>query len=65
MSKIQWISEKNIPVKILMNDGTEKEGLSEPEIKKLKVNNRIQFMRFGFCRLDQTKPKLIFYFTHK
>ncbi len=65
MSKIQWISEKNIPVKILMNDGTEKEGLSEPEIEKLKVNDRIQFMRFGFCRLDQTKPKLIFYFTHK
>jgi len=65
MPKIQWISEKNIPVKILMNDGTEKEGLSEPEIKKLKVNDRIQFMRFGFCRLDQTKPNLIFYFTHK
>ncbi len=65
MPKIQWVSEKNIPVKILMDDGNVKECLAEPEIKKLKVNDRIQFVRFGFCRLDQTKPQLIFYFTHK
>jgi len=64
MPKIQWISEKNIPVKILMDDGTIKKGLVEPEIKKLKINDRIQFIRFGFCRLDRTKPR-IFYFTHK
>jgi len=65
MPKIQWVSEKNIPVKIVMNDGSIKKGISEPEIKKLKVDTRLQFMRFGFCRMDKTKPEIILYFTHK
>ena len=65
MPKIQWVSEKNIPVEIVMDDGSIKKGLAEPEIKKLKVDDRIQFMRFGFCRLDQSEKEIIFYFTHK
>jgi len=65
MPKIQWVSEKNIPVSIVMNDGSIKKGITESETKKLKVNDRIQFVRFGFCRLDKVKPDLVFYFTHK
>jgi glutamyl-tRNA synthetase len=65
MPKIQWVSENNILVKIVMNDGTIKKGLAEPEIKKLKIDDRIQFMRFGFCRVDQTGKETVFYFTHK
>jgi len=65
MPKIQWVSEKNVKVSVLMPDGTEKSGFAEPEVKKLKIDERIQFMRFGFCRLDKKKPDLLFYFTHK
>jgi glutamyl-tRNA synthetase len=64
MPKIQWISEKNIPVKIVMDDASIKKGLAEPAIKKLEIDDKIQFMRFGFCRLDK-KAEFVFYFTHK
>jgi len=63
--KIQWVSDKNVKVRVLMPDGKMKEGLAEPEVKKLKIDSRIQFQRFGFCRLDKTKPSIFFYFTHK
>jgi len=63
--KIHWVSDKNVKVRILMPDGKIKEGLAEPEIKKLKVGSRIQFQRFSFCILDKVKPGFLFYFTHK
>jgi glutamyl-tRNA synthetase len=65
MSKIQWVSDVNAKVRIVMNDGNIKEGIAEPEIKKLKIDDRIQFVRFGFCRLDRVKPEFTFYFTHR
>jgi glutamyl-tRNA synthetase len=65
MPKIQWVSEKNVKVSVLMPDGNKKIGIAESEVKKLKVNNRIQFQRFGFVRVDKTKPGLFFYFIHK
>ena len=65
MPKIQWVSDKNVPVKIVMNDGSIKKGITEPEIKKVKVDTRLQFVRFGFCKADKTKPEFVFYFTHK
>jgi len=65
MAKIQWVSDKNVPVKIVMNDGSIKKGISEPEIKKAKVDTKLQFVRFGFCRVDKTKPEFVLYFTHK
>ena len=65
LPKIQWISDNNVSVKIVMNDGSMKKGIVEPEVKKLKLDDRIQFVRFGFCRLDQIKPEFTFYFTHR
>jgi len=65
MQKIQWASEKNVQIKIVMEDNSIVKCIGEPEIKKLKPNTGLQFVRFGFCRVDQTKPKLILYFTHK
>ncbi len=65
MPKIQWVSEKHIPIKIVMSDGSIKEGIAEPEIKKVKVDGNIQLVRLAFCRIDQTKPELVLYFTHK
>ena len=65
MPKIQWVSEENIQIKVIMSDASLKEGIAEPEIKKLNVDDRIQLVRMGFTRIDQTKPKLTLYFTHK
>ncbi len=64
MPKIQWVSEENVPVEILMNDGSVKKGIAEPEVSGLNVDDIIQFFRFGFCRLDD-KEDIRFYFTHK
>ena len=64
MPKIQWVSEDNIEVSVVMNDGSEKKGIAEPEVISLKVDDIIQFQRFGFVRLDD-KRGMKFYFTHK
>ncbi len=63
--KIQWVSENSVPIKIVMNDGSVVKAIAEPEVVKLKKDSIIQFVRFGFCRVDQIKPELVFYFTHK
>lgn len=65
MKKIQWVSEKNVPIKIIMEDNNIVKCVGEPEIKGLKPNTILQLVRFGFCRIDQTRPKLILYFTHR
>lgn len=63
--KIQWISELNIKIKIIMPDGSVKEAIVEPEIKKIEENNLIQFVRIGFCRCDKIDEEIVFYFAHK
>ncbi|MEM3341514.1 MAG: glutamate--tRNA ligase [Thermoplasmata archaeon] len=40
-------------------------GLAEPAVKDLKVDEVVQFVRFGFCRLDAITPQIVFCFTHK
>jgi glutamyl-tRNA synthetase len=65
MPKIQWVSEENVPIKIVMNNGSLKQCIAEPEIKKLKADDRIQLVRIGFTRIDHVKPEIILYFTHK
>ena len=65
MPKIHWVSKNNVRVRILMPNGEIREGIAEPEVKKLEVDERIQFVRVGFCRLDRKEPELFFYFTHK
>lgn len=64
--KIHWVSEPNVKVEIIMPDGITINGISEPWVKKLKEGELVQFLRFGFARLDQIKDsKPIFYFSHK
>lgn len=64
---IQWVpSNKNVNVKIVMDDASLKRGLGEIALRDLKVGDIVQFERIGFARLDEIKDdELIFYFAHK
>ncbi|MBS3168075.1 glutamate--tRNA ligase [Candidatus Woesearchaeota archaeon] len=63
--KINWVS-KGLKTKILMPDGKWVEGISEESIKNLKIDDLIQFERFGFVRLDRINKSVYeFWFTHK
>ena len=64
---IHWlpVSDDLIETEIIMPDGEIKKGLSESTIKNLKVNEIIQFERFGFCKLSKKGKPYVFYFTHK
>jgi len=64
---IHWLPVQKdlVKVEVLMPDKEIKKGLAEPLVKNLKVNDAVQFARFGFCRLDKKeKGKLVFWYTH-
>jgi len=65
LPKIQWVSEPNVKIKIIMPDGTEKSGIAETNVKDLKKDELIQLIRFGFCRVDSIGKETVLYFTHK
>jgi glutamyl-tRNA synthetase len=66
---VNWVSAENgeyVPVQVMMPDATLKTGLAEKNIARLKVDDIIQFERFGFCRLDAVEDGVWkFWFTHK
>ena len=64
MPKIHWVSEPNVKIKVVMPDGKEVTALAEPDVKKVNVDEFVQFERRGFCRVDDSK-NLVFYYTHK
>ena len=57
---MQWLSSdgENVPVRVLMEDGTWVEGLGEPELKKLEVGMVVQFERFGYVRFHSLRDSL-------
>lgn len=63
--KIQWVPEKHVKIKIIMPDGNVKEGIAEMNVKKLKVNQLIQLVRVGFCRVDKVDKDIVLYYSHK
>jgi glutamyl-tRNA synthetase len=63
--KIQWVPEKNTKIRIVMPDGSMKEGIAEINVKKLKVNQLIQLVRIGFCRVDKVDKDIVLYYSHK
>jgi glutamyl-tRNA synthetase len=60
--KIHWAPGKNFKVKLVMPDGRALEGLAEPEAKKIKPGQTVQFERIGFARCDSPG---VFYFAHR
>ncbi len=63
--KIHWVSEPNVKIKVVMPDGSTREGLAEQSIENVKVDDIVQLQRSGFFRCDQTDKELVFYFAHK
>jgi glutamyl-tRNA synthetase len=65
MQKIQWVSEPHVKVRIVNADGIS-EGLGEPEMAHLRVNDLIQMERIGFGRVDASdRQQIVVYFSHK
>jgi glutamyl-tRNA synthetase len=64
---IHWVPEgDNLEVEIVMPDASIVKGLAEPSCRNLKVNDIVQFERFGFARVDETgENKIKLYFAHK
>ena len=63
--KIHWVSEPNTRIKVVMPDGLIMSALTEPDVKKLKVGDLVQFYRIGFCRVDKVGKDTVLYFAHK
>ncbi len=65
---MHWLpkDEKLVNVEVMMPDAKIVKGLAEPSVKTIKINDVVQFERFGFCKLDSIeKNKLVFWFTHE
>lgn len=61
---IHWLTEEiSMPVKVIMPDASIKEGIAERKCEGLKIDDMIQFERFGFVRVDQIHP-WVFYYAH-
>jgi glutamyl-tRNA synthetase len=46
-----------------MPDASINEGIAERKCEALKIDDMIQFERFGFVRVDQVEP-WTFYYSH-
>lgn len=66
IQKLTWASS-TVKARVLMPDGNWVEGLAEDNVKDLKINEIIQFERFGFVRFDRIndKKEYEFWFTHR
>jgi glutamyl-tRNA synthetase len=72
--KVQWVSENNVEFSVwvlghtIIDGEFNKEslqviqGFAEQTCKKLQIDDKIQFVRFGFCRIDSPSIAIL---THK
>ncbi len=64
-SFIHWLPENaGIEAEVVMPDASTARGTAEEYCLDLKVDNMIQFERFGFARVDSIKP-FVAYFAHR
>lgn len=63
--KIQWVSEPNVKLKLIMPNGSVRIGIADPEIRNVKADRLVQLVRIGFCRVDKVKKQIVLYFAHK
>ena len=77
LEKIQWVTDENVPVTVLVPHELFVEGeynpesleivkgLAEEAVKTLPVDETIQFERFGFCRIDNVGEEITACFAHR
>jgi len=63
---IHWIPEDAcVPCKVVMPDNSIAEGFAERSIKIVRINEVVQFERFGFVRIDSVDGEITAYYAHK
>jgi glutamyl-tRNA synthetase len=63
---IHWIPiSTGIPCEVVMPDATVVRGIAEDNCRKLKVNETVQFERFGFVTVESVNWKLKVYYAHR
>ncbi len=63
---IQWVeSEQSLPVEVVMPDATKKVGLGEKDCSELRQDDIVQFLRFGFVRIDDVAGRIQCFYAHK
>ena len=63
--KIQWV-DHGVATRVVMADGSEARGLAEPAVAGLKVDQVVQFERFGFVRIDHvSRAEVRAFFAHR
>ena len=78
VKKIQWVPESGVPTRVivpsslydenkeLVHDSMrEDEGLSEPDVATLPVDEVVQFERYGFVRIDAQEGTTTGIYAHK
>jgi glutamyl-tRNA synthetase len=62
---VNWIPESvGIKAKVILSNATVISGIAEETVEKMEPDAMFQFERFGYCRVETSKPFLA-YFTHK
>ncbi len=62
---VQWVPVSGaVPVRIV-KPGVVESGFGDPGLRSLKVDDIVQFIRYGFVRLDEAGEELIFYYAHE
>lgn len=63
---IHWLpADSVVSVDVVMPDASVKHCFGESNLRSLKEDTIVQFVRFGFCRLDKREDnKLTFWFAH-
>jgi glutamyl-tRNA synthetase len=59
---LQWVpstGNDNVAVHVLMPDGTRVNGFAEADLRNEAADSIIQFVRFGFCRIDSNSGELV------
>jgi glutamyl-tRNA synthetase len=64
---LQWVpDEQKLPVSVVMPDATQSNGFAEEGLRAEAVGSVIQFVRFGFGRIDEINAdKITVYFAHE
>jgi glutamyl-tRNA synthetase len=63
--KIHWVSAGSVPLEVIKPDASVDHGLAEPTVASLKVDDIVQFERYGFARIDAVRPKLVAVYAHR